>query len=263
MSELKTLKLIEPGLEENALLCNYVIKRFSNEGTLNILEAGCGQEWPLDLKGLRYVLTGVDLDGESLRLRKEQKGDLHKIILGDLRTINLKENNYDIIYNSFVLEHIEGAIIVLDNFLKWLRPSGIIVLKIPDRDSVFGYVARLTPFWFHVFYKRYVEQKPNAGKSGYDPFPTIYDKVVSRKGIHRYCEKHSLAIMLEFGTNWYLKSFGKCSVFVRIFTKFIELVSLGTLKSDHDNLIFVLEKSQCHLPEKKPSQPSNDQSGGL
>ena len=243
MNELKTLKIIEPGSEENALLCNYIKERFSNEGTLNILEAGCGQKWSLDLKGLRYMLTGVDLDRESLQLRKEQKGDLHKMILGDLRTISLKENEYDIIYNSFVLEHIEGAGILLDNFLKWLRPGGIIVLKIPDRDSVFGFLARLTPFSLHVFYKRYVEKKPNAGRSGYDPFPTVYEKVVSRKGIHRYCDKHGLAIMLEFGMNWYLKSFGKLSVFLRIFTKIIELVSLGTLKSDHDNLIFVLQKS--------------------
>jgi len=243
MDNSRILKLIKSWSEENELISNFIIEKFPGVGTLKILEAGCGQKWPLDLKGLRYTLTGVDLDRESLRLRKEQKGDLHKMILGDLRTISLKENEYDIIYNSFVLEHIEGAEIVLNNFLKWLRPGGIIVLKIPDRDSVFGYLARLTPFWFHVFYKRYIEKKPNAGRSGYDPFPTVYEKVVSRKGIHRYCDKHGLAIMLEFGMNWYLKSFGKLSVFLRIFTKIIELVSLGTLKSDHDNLIFVLQKS--------------------
>jgi SAM-dependent methyltransferase len=242
MDSSKTLKIIKPCSEENEIISEAIIEKFSGVGTLKILEAGCGQQWPLDLKGLRYTLTGVDLDRESLEIRNKSRRDLDNIIPGDLRTVNLNENEYDLIYSSFVLEHIEGAEKVMDNFLRWLRTGGIIVLKIPDRDSVFGFIARITPFWVHVFYKRYIERKPDAGKPGYDPYPTVYDKVVSRKGIHRYCKKHGLAIMLEFGTNWYLKSFGKFSAFVRIFTKIIELVSLGTLESNHDNLIFVLEK---------------------
>ena len=104
MTRLKTLGLVESWSAENAVLSNYVKEKFSNKGVLNILEAGCGQKWPLDLKGLEYVLTGVDIDKASLETRKEKTKDLDKIILADLRTILLKESECDIIYSSFVLE---------------------------------------------------------------------------------------------------------------------------------------------------------------
>jgi hypothetical protein len=58
------------------------IRRLS--GPLEILEAGCGRSWPLELAGIDYRLTGIDLDAEALRLRVKSVGDLHEAIVGDL-----------------------------------------------------------------------------------------------------------------------------------------------------------------------------------
>ena len=83
-------------------------KALSKKGALNILEAGCGNMWGLDMEGAQYTLTGVDLDKDALEIRMKQQMDLDIGILGDLRYVNLEENKYDVIYNSYVLEHIKG-----------------------------------------------------------------------------------------------------------------------------------------------------------
>ena len=158
------------------------IKQKAVDGSpLEILEAGCGQRWYLNLNEIEYKLTGADLDKDALEIREKKFQDLDQGILGDLRTINLEENKYDVIYNSFVLEHIQNAEQVLNNFFKWLKPGGILILSIPDRNSVFGFVTRVTPFSFHVFYRKYIQGDKNAGKPGFEPYPTFYDKIVSRE----------------------------------------------------------------------------------
>lgn len=180
------------------ILSNHIKPKNSDGFVLEILEAGCGTKWSLDLKNVRYTLTGIDTDQNALNIRKNQSGDLETAILGDLRTANLRENAYDVIYNAYVLEHIDGAESVLKNFARWLKPSGILILLIPNRDSAKGFLTRILPFWLHIFYKKYIQGVGNAGKPGFDPFPTFFDNIVTRKGIYEFCEKHNLVIREEY-----------------------------------------------------------------
>ena len=137
--KLPKLKLIESYKDERHILENYIKHKARSGRTMNILEAGCGRRWAFDLNGFQYTLTGVDFNEHALKIRKDLQKDLHEAIFGDLCTINLEECKYDVIYSSFVLEHIDGAERVLNNFLRWLKPGGILILKIPGRDSVYGY----------------------------------------------------------------------------------------------------------------------------
>lgn len=154
--------------------------------------------WMIKLDNINYTLTGVDIDQNALDIRIRTKKDLDIGILGDLRSINLKENEYDVIYNSYVLEHVKGAERVLENFFRWLQPGGIMIIRFPNRDSVRGLLTRATPFWFHVLYWKYVLGYKEAGKPGIGPFPTEFDKIVSLRGIHAFCKKHRLVIKGEY-----------------------------------------------------------------
>jgi hypothetical protein len=98
------------------------------------------------------------------------------------------------------------------------------------------------PFKLHVWYKKYVYRLPNAGEPGHGPFPTVYDKVVSRRGMRAFCEKHDLEVLGEYGTNFYLKRFGALRIPTAAALKVIELLSFGKLKSDHNNLVYILRK---------------------
>ena len=151
-------------------------------GPLRILEAGCGRTWAHKLS-VPFILTGLDLDADALAART----DLDHAIVGDLRTAEFAPHSFDVIYNAFVLEHVRGARQVLERFLRWLAPGGMLILKVPDRDSAYGFLTRLTPFWAHVMIYRYMLGYPQAGTPGHGPYRTYYDKVVSERGLREFC----------------------------------------------------------------------------
>jgi SAM-dependent methyltransferase len=219
------------------------IKRYSvDKSTIRILEAGCGQKWPLKLRGIKYLLEGVDIDKNALEIRENKLKDLDKSILGDLRYIDLKENEYDVIYSSYVLEHIQNAKLVLNNFNRWLKPGGILILKIPDRNSVFGFITRITPLWFHIFYYKYIWGVRHAGKLGFGPYPTVYESVISREGIHKYCQSCQFIIKAEYGQSYYLLKPGVAQLLTRLFVRIISLLSFGRLRWEYAGLTFILKK---------------------
>jgi 2-polyprenyl-3-methyl-5-hydroxy-6-metoxy-1,4-benzoquinol methylase len=82
---------------------------------LSILEAGCGTRWPLNLAGVDFKLTGVDLDPVAMELRRTIERDLDVTICGDLCTIELPPASYDVVYSAFVLEHVPRADLALEN----------------------------------------------------------------------------------------------------------------------------------------------------
>ena len=70
-----------------------------------------------------------------------------------------------------------------------LRPGGRLILRVPDGKSVFGWLAKHTPHVTHVWFKKYVERFPDAGKPGHAPYPTVYDDVVSAEGLREWARR--------------------------------------------------------------------------
>lgn len=239
---MKTLQLFKNHAEEQELLENTIREKAGAGLPLRILEAGCGRKWPLNLEGVDFSLTGVDFDKTALDVRKEKIGDLDEAVHGDLRNVSLTNESFDVIYNSFVLEHIQDAKRVLQNFTNWLKPGGILLLRIPDRYSVYGFVTRVTPLWFHVAYKKYLKGNKNAGKPGFDPYPTFHEPIVSREGIHDYCRENGLQILAEYGEGSYLAGSGLVWRLVRMFVITLSTLSLGALQWRHNNLTYVIRK---------------------
>jgi SAM-dependent methyltransferase len=225
---------------------------------MQILEAGCGRHWVFRMPDVAYELTGIDLDAAALEARKTVKRDLHHAFVGDLRTVQLESGHYDVIYSSFVLEHIPGAERVLENFTRWVRPGGIIVVRVPDRDSIQGFTTRLTPFWVHVWFYRYVMGQPNAGKPGFAPYPTIYDPVISRRGIREFAERHGLVLREEVGHGEYRRGPRPLQMLIGAYAKVVEILSFGRVHSKAANVTFILEK-----PERSHASTSRRADTGL
>jgi len=235
------LSLLKSHTQEIEMLESYVKKNASRNGSLNILEAGCGQKWSINLNGVKYHLTGVDIDKDALEIRKYKTKDLDEIIEGDLCTVQLEENKYDVIYNSYVLEHINGAEKMMQNFYRWLKPGGILILRFPDRQSAYGFMTRLTPFWFHVFYKKVLMGDPNAGKPGFAPYPVFYDPIASRKGIQSFCKKNNMVIKEEWG-HPYPMEWDNYKLLLSFACRTVYFLSFGRLAYAHNNLTYILEK---------------------
>ena len=228
--------------EESDVLSRYVRMKAELLSELSILEAGCGSSWRLDMQGIQYVLMGVDIDQACLDLRVSQRRDLDIAIQGDLRTVSLAEGYYDVIYCSNVLEHIDGAQIVLNNFIRWLKSGGSLLLLIPNRDSAKGFITRVTPFWFHILFYRFVRGDRNAGKPGHAPFKTHFDEVVSRQGIYAYCEDHGLEIKAEYSAGHGRKVRLFFNTMSRLVNWFVHLSSFGKLSKAYADMINIIEK---------------------
>lgn len=232
--ELRAPKILPDEPAADQIVADRIRRYAHGKGQIEILEAGCGRRWPYRLHDVRYVLTGVDVNEDALRIRQEEKKDLDHVILGDLRTVRLEEHHFDIVYSAFVLEHIAEAELVFANFLRWLKPGGLMILKFPDRDSVYGFVTRITPYWLHVLYKRYLVGNPNAGKPGFGPFPTVHEEIISRRAFLATIRRHQLTIKEEYG-------FGTLPTWQRLGTRVLAGLSLGRLVADYCNLLYILE----------------------
>ena len=239
---MKKVKLLKSWDQDCRLMEKYIKQKATDGVPLHILEAGCGQFWPLDLKEIRFTLTGVDTDKDALELRRTQYNDLSEMIVGDLRSLELEKNRYDVIYNSYVLEHIDGAEGVLEKFANWLKPGGILILRMPDRNSERGFVTRITPFWFHMFYNKYIVRWRHAGKAGFGPYPTFYDPIVSRAGIQQYCRNHHFNIKEEYGQRSDPGDQGITGFLIYLFARSVSLLSLGKLAWEYSDLTYILEK---------------------
>jgi SAM-dependent methyltransferase len=229
---------------QRKVFSSFVRKHFSRrQPPIRILEAGCGKKWNFDLKGIDCVLTGLDISQEALDVRKTKQQDLDEAIVGDLRTVELADAQYDVIYCAYVLEHIDGAEHVMDKFFRWLTPGGLLVLVIPDGATVLGLLTKITPYWFHVLVYRYILGSQRAGEAGHGPFPTVYDRVVSREGVRRYASTHGHRVHIEYACTPDLnRVFGIASAFLAFIFKIGEITSIGRFASGHSALLFVIEK---------------------
>ena len=98
---------------------------------------------------------------------------------------------------------------MLDRLVPAIRPGGLLLLRIPDRDSVYGFVTRHSPHWLRVQYKRRILGAKQAGKPGYGPFPPVYDRIVSWRGMTGYYVSRGLEIVDAYSSNFYLRSLGR------------------------------------------------------
>lgn len=228
------LKIIPRYETELELLEQHLKAQWKPGQVLQVLEAGCGREWYFRMQGIDYELTGVDMDGEALNARRLVKKDLRHTVVGDLRSVELPAQSFDVIYNAFVLEHVEGAHKVLDNFVRWLRPGGMMIIRVPDKDGVQGFLARHTPHFFHVFYYRWAWKMKNAGKPGFAPYPTIYDEVISRRGLLEFCKANGLDVVEEFGVGTYRRGHGLISRITPLVARVVSILSLGRI---HDRYV--------------------------
>lgn len=198
--------------------------------------------WTWDLSDLEFRLTGVDTDAAALAERQATVGDLDVAVCADLRTFELDSGSFDIVHSAYVLEHIAGAEQVLLRMLDALRPGGLMVVRIPDGNSVYGFITRRTPHRLHVTYKRRVRKKNLAGTAGHGPYPVVYDEVISLCGLQKWAQNHGLETVDLFGDNSHTQFFGRLEPVCNVALKGIASLSIGRLTARYSNLIAVFRK---------------------
>ncbi len=230
------LKVLDSQDEEMNCIEQVVNKQFGDQ-QIDVLDAGCGRKWQIKLR-MPYTITGIDTDEAALARRQ----DLDVALVEDIRGVTMPQNQFDLIYCSYVLEHIDGAESLLERFLNWLRPNGLLVLRFPDKNTVFGFITRKTPYWVHVAYKKHLLQMKMAGTEGHGPYPTVYDDVVSRTGMQKFCREQNLNVLGEWATDKTLPRRGRLLWLRKAVITATYMLSLGKLDSTYNNLTFVIQK---------------------
>jgi SAM-dependent methyltransferase len=241
------LELMPVTVVENSALVALFRKRIIERAEAgnrvpSILEAGCGRLWPIKLD-IPYTLTGIDLDPEALRSRLEEVGDLDKAIVGDIRNTSIvQDGTCDVIYSAFLLEHVKGAEAALSNFSDWLRPNGVMLLRFPDPSSVYGWMAKKSPHFLHVWYYRYILRRHEAGRPGHAPYPTTYDRILDRANLHKFIKRHGLVIEEEVGTSFINNNPGYMWKVINTGIRWVSLVSNKRLTSEYNDLAYIIRK---------------------
>jgi SAM-dependent methyltransferase len=210
---------------------------------ITILRAGCTTADDLGVDALRAAgarlsVTNVDEDGEVTRAAVAQHQQLTDAILGDLRTVPLPPRAYDIVQCSELLTRIEHAELVLDRLIGAVKPGGLLLLRIRDRDSAAGFLDRVLP----APARRAIWRMRQPDEPG--PRVPVYERLASARGIQAYVLLHGLVIAergaqgglaggLPRGPHGYLTA-----------QKLVARLSRGRLTSSHEDLLYVIRKPE-------------------
>ncbi len=106
-----------------------------------LLDAGCGCGFfTIYSKKLGYSPIGIDLSKESIKLaRKLARINKTKIkfLIGDVRNMPFKDNSFDIVLSSGVIEHFSDTGKAVKEHSRVLKSKGILIGNIPYRYSIF------------------------------------------------------------------------------------------------------------------------------
>jgi SAM-dependent methyltransferase len=184
--------------------------------------------------GFEISVTTVDQDDPVTRAA----APYGRPLLGDLRTVPLPPRSFDIVYCGFLLERIPHAPLVLDRFVAALRPGGLLLLRLRDRDCAAAALDRILP----RAVRKALWSRLRPGQAG--PFPAIYDPLASARGIQAYALTHGLVITRRESARTLPGPPGRLSSAVSAARTLVAWLSRDRLTDTHDELLYVIRKPE-------------------
>lgn len=122
--------------------------------TGDILDLGCWEGAQLEhFVQAGWNCTGLELNKRAAAISRAKGIDVLEIPIREFFT-RCKGQLWDVINVAYVLEHIPKPLEFLDAISRHLKPSGILVLEVPNEFSPFqlAYLKRegVDPYWIHL-----------------------------------------------------------------------------------------------------------------
>jgi len=205
---------------------------------VTVLQAGCVT--PLHELGLDKLReTGFEINVVTVEVDRpcfDSAGS--DVRVGDLRTIPLPPRGFDIVHCSLLLDRIKHVALVLDRLGAALRPGGMLLLRIRDRDCAAGFLDRKLPGWA----RRALWTRLYPGQPG--PFPAVYEPTASARGIAAYMLMRGMVIDRRRAVRTLPSEPQRLSRSVSAARAIVALGSRGRLTDDHDEVMFVIRKPE-------------------
>ena len=163
---------------------------------VSVLQAGCLA--PLRELGIGDLGAGgfdisVTLADEDTPLTQQVisgiGGAYDNVLVGDLRTAPIRPRAFDVVYCGYLLERVRHVELVLDHLGGALRPGGLLMIRMRDRRTAPALLDRHLPGPL----RKAIWKAENPGVPG--PFPAVYEKSVSERGIYSYALMRGLVIV--------------------------------------------------------------------
>jgi SAM-dependent methyltransferase len=225
---------------------------------LELLRAGCRtslEELRLDklrASGFEIDVTTVDQDLPLTRTvtdTRDSPEDPGKVILGDLRTVPLTPRSFDVVLCAQVLEHISHVGLVLDRFAAALRPGGLLLLRVRDRECAAGLLDRKLP----QAVRRVIWARLHPAEPG--PFPAVYEPIVSAPGIQEYAQMRGLVIAQRATARTRTAQPGRLSRTLSAACAFVSWLTRGRRTDAYDELLYVIRKPEDRFARVLLSDP--------
>jgi SAM-dependent methyltransferase len=103
------------------------------------------------LAGSAKKVIGVEIDPACVRHARKAYGDLANLsfVVGDCRSIPLKDKTVDLITSFETIEHVERQDEMIREFVRLLRPDGLLIVSSPDRQNYSEKTGYKNPFHVH------------------------------------------------------------------------------------------------------------------
>jgi SAM-dependent methyltransferase len=207
---------------------------------VRVLRAGIGT--PLDELGLSqlrdrgYEITVVTVDQPGPWAPVPAGADVR---LGDLRAVPLLPRSFDIVHCALLLDRIRHVELVLDRLTAALRPGGFLLLHIRDRDCALGLLDRRLP--------RPARRRLRARTATAGPFPAVYERAASDRGIQAYARIRGLLITQRKTVRTWPDGPDRLARTVAATCRLISRLTRGRLTDAHDEVLYVIRKPEEHF----------------
>jgi len=205
-----------------------------------ILEAGCGSASRFDLT--QSYVVGIDISQDQLNRHQTLK----EKICADLLTYDNPQwaNRFDVIICWDVLEHLKQPGKVINQFKKWLKPDGVMIIAYPNPQTLKGFVTKYTPLFVHDLFYLFASGRPLFTKGDVGPFKTYFAKDIYFKNFLKQLNQINLKInwlaSAESYQNKFLKKFVPAPV-VDFLNKILAWPLLKTLHHSANDFIFLIK----------------------
>ena len=132
----------------------------------------------LTLKGKVHRLVGADVDP----IVKENPFLDHAEVIVPGETMPFADNEFDLIFADWVLEHVTTPAQFAEDVGRMLKPGGWFCARTPNRWGITGLATNLVPSRYHA---AIVGKLQPGGRQDIDVFPTAY-KLNTRGRLRRY-----------------------------------------------------------------------------
>jgi SAM-dependent methyltransferase len=205
-------------------VCEAVNAVLNGKHQIRVLEAGCGSASHVHFKAAVHAV-GIDISAEEL----EKNAAVQEKILGDIQDYPLPRQDFDVVVCWMVLEHLPRPQEALANLFRAVKPGGIVVLGFPNLASIKGIVTKVTPFWFHTLFYRWMRYTSRH-------FPTYLRAAILPHRLIRFAQDNGFSpVFYQLVEGDVAKKFRSRSVFADVSFSAIDsaarLVSLGRWQS--------------------------------